>query len=142
MADGGEDREYHCMSEWNSVWSASSKPGKQRKFVYNAPLHIRTTLLGSHLAKDLRQKLKKRSLRVRKGDKVKVLRGQYRGKSGVVERVDVQKMHVYVTGVDFQKKDGSRALYPVHPSKVMITELEGSEKRRLEAPKVQGSVKK
>ena len=90
-----------------------------------------TRMLCSHLSKELRQKLKRRSLRVRKGDKAAVMRGQFKGKSGAVERVDTKRARVFIQGIDFTKKDGSKALYPVHPSKVMITELEGKDKRRL-----------
>ena len=116
--------------KWNTSYSGSEKPSKQRKYVLNAPLHLRNTFLGSHLSKDLRQKLKMRSIRARKGDKVKVLRGQHKGKTGTVDRIDTKRMKVFITGIDFTKKDGSKALYPVHPSKIMIQELQ-SDKRRL-----------
>ncbi|MEM3154691.1 MAG: 50S ribosomal protein L24 [Candidatus Woesearchaeota archaeon] len=119
---------------WNTTFSGSVKPSKQRAFVRNAPLHIRTTLVGSHLSKDLRQKLKKRSLRVRKGDKVKIMRGQHKGKTGTVDRVDTKRMKIFITGVDFTKKDGSKALYPVHPSQLLIQELH-TDKRRLSSTK-------
>lgn len=117
--------------KWSSSWKASKKPSKQRNYVRNAPLHVRSKLLGSHVSKDLRGKLKTRSLRVRRGDKVKVMRGQYKGKTGTVDRVDTKRGKIFITGVDFVKKDGSRALYPVHASKIMIQDLEGSDKRRL-----------
>ncbi len=116
--------------KWSATFSGSVKPSKQRMYVRNAPLHIKNTLLGSHLSKDLRQKLKKRSLRVRKGDKVKVLRGQHKGKTGTVDRVDTQRMKIFITGIEFSKKDGSKAMYPVHPSKLLIQELH-ADKRRL-----------
>ena len=116
--------------KWNASFSGSVKPGKQRTYVRNAPLHIRSTLLGSHLSKDLRQKLKKRSLRVRKGDKVKVMRGQHKGKTGTIDRVDTKRMKVFITGIETIKKDGSKALYAIHPSQLLIQELQ-SDKRRL-----------
>lgn len=115
---------------WNTNWTGSKKPTKQRNYVRNAPLHVRSTLLGSHLSKDLRLKLKQRSLRVRKGDKVKVMRGQHKGKIGTVDRLNTKRMKVYVTGVEFIKKDGSKAMYPIHPSNLMIQELQ-TDKRRL-----------
>lgn len=117
---------------WTTNWKASVKPSKQRKYVRNAPVHVRSTLLGSNLSKTLRQKLKTRSLRVRKGDKVKVMRGQHKGKMGTVDRVDTKRMKVFITGIEFTKKDGSKSLYPVHPSKIMIQEIEGTDKRRLQ----------
>lgn len=115
---------------WSPSWISSVKPTKQRKYVENAPLHLRSTLLCSHLSKDLAKKLKTRSLRVRKGDKVTVMRGQHKGKSGTVERVDTKLSRIYITGVDMPKRDGTRALYPIHPSKLMIKEI-ATDKRRL-----------
>ncbi len=117
--------------KWNTSWSGSVKPSKQRNYVRNAPLHVRTTFLGSHLSKELRQKLKRRSIRARKGDKVKIMRGQYKGKAGTIDRVDTKRMKIYITGVEFSKKDGSKALYPVNPSNLLVQELEGTDKRRL-----------
>jgi large subunit ribosomal protein L24 len=116
---------------WSTAWKGSRKPSKQRNYIRNATLYVRSTLLGSHLSKDLRTKLKRRSLRVRKGDKVKVLRGQHKNKTGTVERVDTKRMKVYITGIDFTKKDGSKALYPIQTSNLLIQDLEGTDKRRL-----------
>ena len=116
---------------WSSSWKASKKPSKQRKYVHNAPLHIRTGLPTSHLSKELRASLKKRSLRVRRGDKVKVLRGQFKGRTGTVERVDTRRMKIFITGLEFVKKEGRKVLYPVHPSKLLIQILDTNDKRRL-----------
>jgi len=115
---------------WSTTWKESKKPRKQRNYIRNAPLHVRNTLLCSHLNKDLRTKLKTRSLRVRKGDKVKVLRGQHKGKTGTVDRVDTTRKKIFITGIDLTKKDGSKALYPLNPSNLLIQELEGLDKRR------------
>lgn len=130
MASCVENCEFDCMS-WSKSWKGSRKPSKQRKYARNAPLHLRNKLLGSHLSKEMRTKLKARSLRVRRGDKVKVMRGQFKGKTGTVDRVDTKRGKIFITGVDFVKKDGSKALYPVHASKILIQDLEGSDKRRL-----------
>lgn len=118
----------------------SKKPGKQRAFVRNAPAHVRSSLLCSRVSDDVRQKVKRRSLRVRKGDKVKVMRGQFVGKTGVVDRVDTERSRVFIQGVEQLKRDGGKSLYPLHPSKLLIVELEGKDKRRLvEAKPVGGS---
>lgn len=116
--------------KFSTNWKASKDPSKQRKYDKNAPLHLRGALLRSHLSKELAKKHKTRSLRVRKGDKVTVMRGQHAGKSGAVERVDTKLMRIYITGVDTQKRDGSKAMYPIHPSKLKITEI-ASDKRRI-----------
>lgn len=118
------------MKEWSKDWKSSKNPRKQRKYLYNLPLHIRKSLLSATLSKDLRKKYGKRSLSVRKDDKVKVLRGQFKKKTGKVSRVNLKKIRIYVEGVENVKKDGSKAPYPIHPSNVMITELSLDDKKR------------
>ncbi|MBI4451732.1 50S ribosomal protein L24 [Candidatus Woesearchaeota archaeon] len=120
------------MKDWSAHWKASAKPGKQRKYVAKAPAHTAGKFLHSHLSKELRQKLKIRAMRVRKGDKVKITRGEFRGKTGAVESVDTTSRKVYVTGVDQPKRDGSKALYPLACSNLIITELQ-PDKHRLKA---------
>jgi large subunit ribosomal protein L24 len=116
---------------WTSSWKASEQPRKQRSYVRNAPLHVRNELIVAHLSKELRAKHKRRSVRVKVGDKVKVMRGSFKNKSGKVERIDVKNKKVYVTGVEFAKRDGSKAQYPVHPSNLLVQELDLADKRRL-----------
>ena len=115
------------------AWKASTQPRKQRKYRYNAALHTRSAFLTSHVSKDLRAKHGVRSLRVRVGDKVRVLRGQYKDREGKVDRVDVKESKLFVSKVDFLKKDGAtRIQYPLDPSNVMIVEFDTSDKRRME----------
>lgn len=114
-----------------SSWKSSVQPRKQRKRVYNAPAHIRTSFLASHLSKELKEKHKMRSLPLRKGDRVKVTRGQFAGTIGKVERVDRKDIRVFVEGAEILKSDGSKRLYAIHPSSVTIIELVTSDKRRI-----------
>ena len=116
---------------WSSSWKSSKQPRKQRNYASDAPMHVRSKLLGSHVAKDLRAKTNTRSLRIRKGDKVKIMRGQFKGKTGSVDRVDTTREKVFITGIEFTKKDGSKAMYPIHTSNILIQDVEGSDKRRL-----------
>ncbi len=118
------------MKEWSKSWKSSKNPRKQRKYIYNLPLHIRKTLLSATLSKDLRKKYGKRSLSVRKDDKVKILRGQFKKKTGKISRVNLKRIRIYVEGAENVKKDGSKAPYPIHPSNVMITELNLDDKKR------------
>ncbi|WP_456368953.1 50S ribosomal protein L24 [Geoglobus sp.] len=101
----------------------SKQPRKQRKRIYTAKLHQRHRFLHATLSKELREKYGKRSLRVRKGDKVKVMRGSYAGHTGKVLEVDMKKLRIYVDGVVVKKADGTEVAMPVHPSNVMIVEL-------------------
>ena len=82
------------------VLSTSTQPRKQRKARYQAPLHLRTKLLGAPLSPQLREKHSgKRSVRVVTGDTVKVMRGDFAGDEGVVDMVDVKKAKIIVHGV-------------------------------------------
>jgi len=119
------------MKLFSKKWKSSKKAKKQRKYRYNAPLHIKGKFLSCHLNKQLRDKYKTRSIRVRVGDKVKIMRGQFKGREGKVEKVDVKKTKVYITKMEMQKKDGSKTLYPLDPSNLLIMEMETSDKKRL-----------
>jgi large subunit ribosomal protein L24 len=113
-----------------TTWKKSIQPRKQRKYIHNAPAHIKGKFLASHLSPQLREKHARRAIRVRKGDKVKVLRGSHKGKEGKVDRIDVTYTRVYVTGVDHTKRDGAKALAPLNPSNIMIIELNLDDKQR------------
>lgn len=110
-------------THWSKNWKKSKKPSKQRKYVDNGPLHLKHKLIHVHLSKELRERYGKRSLGVRKGDTVKVLRGQHRKKSNKVSRVDLKNLKVYIEGIEKEKKEGMKSAYPFNPSNLMITEL-------------------
>lgn len=110
----------------------SKKPRKQRKFLYWAPLHLRRKMLSAHLSKELVKKYKTRSLPVRKGDEVLIMRGKFKGKSGKVTRTDTKKYRIYIEGVTIKKTSGQERLFPIHPSKVRIVKLDLSDKYRKE----------
>lgn len=110
---------------------SSIQPRKQRKFRYNAPIHIRGAFLNAPLAADLREKYGKRSFRVVTGDTVKVLRGESKGTEGVVDKVDVKNSKVIVHGVSIKKANGEDAPKPIDPSKVMITKLNTKDSIRM-----------
>jgi large subunit ribosomal protein L24 len=124
----------------STAWLGSKQPRKQRKYRYNAPLHLKSSFLSAHVSKDLRMKHGLRSLRVRTGDKVRVLRGQFKAREGKVERVDVKKSKVFVNKVDTLKKDGAtRVPYPLDASNLMIVEFDTTDKRRTEMLKARGA---
>ncbi len=114
-------------------WVKSSHPKKQRKALYNAPLHKRQKLVAATLSPELRKQYGVRSLPVRAGDEVVVMRGGFRGHKGKVVRVDLRGMRVYIEGVTVNNARGEPRFYPVHPSNVMIVSLNLEDKRRREA---------
>src|SRR3989344_5991192 len=115
---------------FSTNWKRSTQPRKQRKYRYNAPLHVRQKLVHVHLSKDLRQKHGTRALQVRKGDKVKVLRGKFRKQEGKVERVELKRERLFVTVMDYTKKNGTKIPVPFQPSILMIVILDMADKRR------------
>ncbi len=116
--------------EWSGEWIRSRQPRKQRKYRYNAPLHVRNSFLSAHLSETLKNRFGKRSLPLRKGDEVKVLRGENRNFKGKVERVDLKKHLIFIEGLNVKKVDGSEVLRHVHPSNLVITEANMDDKRR------------
>lgn len=120
---------------FDKKWKRSTQPRKQRKYVYNAPLHILRRMMSVCLSKDLRKRHKMRNINIRKGDKVRVLRGQYKGKTGRVDRVSIKNRRVYITGIELIRKEGTKSLIPLVPSNLQITELDRSDKRRFREEK-------
>lgn len=117
--------------KFSRTWKSSVSPSKQRKYAKNAPLHIKNKFTSAHLSQDLKKKYNKRNISLRVGDKVKVLRGQFKGKTGKVNRIDLKLSNVYVEGIDLVKKDGNKTFYPINPSNLMITELVVDDKMRI-----------
>lgn len=131
--EGGKHNRVITMEEFSNAWKKSKKPSKQIKFKANAPLHIKRKLLSARLSKDLTKKHGKRNFPLRKGDKVKIVRGNYYGTTGKVELVDTKYQRVYIENTERIKRDGTKSLYPVHPSNVIITELIMNDKKRKES---------
>jgi len=118
------------MKPFSPSWKASASPRKQRKYRARLPLHLRRKLMHAVLSKELRKKYRRRSFTVRRGDKVRVMRGRSRSREAKVERVDYRNERLELTGIERTKKDGAKLLAPVHPSNVMIIELDVSDKLR------------
>ncbi|MEM4336733.1 MAG: 50S ribosomal protein L24 [Candidatus Woesearchaeota archaeon] len=116
--------------KFSKNWKSSKKVSKQRKYIHNAPLHIRNKFVSAHLSKELMKKYGVRNLPVRKGDKVKIARGQFKGKVGKVIKVDLKKIRIFIEGITQEKIAGGKAPYPIHPSNIIITELNSEDKKR------------
>ena len=65
-----------------------------------------------------------------KGDKVKILRGNYKGKEGKVTEVYRKKWVIHVEGINRDKVNGSSAKVGIDASKVEIIELKLSKDRK------------
>lgn len=108
----------------------TKKPNKQRKALYNAPLHKRQKLVAAHLSKTLRKQIGKRSMPLRTGDEVTVMRGSFAGTSGKVSEVDIKKRIAFVESVKRKKVSGKEVNVPLQPSNLMITNLNLDDPRR------------
>ena len=106
------------------------KPTKQRKMLFKAPDHIRYKHFAAILSPELRASRGMRTLPVRSGDSVRIMRGDHKGFEGKITRVDRRKYRIYVEGLTREKVDGSAIFVPIHPSKVMITNLNLEDKWR------------
>jgi len=108
----------------------SKQPRKQRLARYTAELHERGKFLAVNLAKDLRLKHKKRSIRIKKGDTIEIMRGDFKGKVGNVSKVEIKKEKIYVEGIDIIKKDGTKIPKHFKASNLKITALDLTDKKR------------
>jgi large subunit ribosomal protein L24 len=121
---------FKMKKDFSLAWISSKQRRKQRKYRANAPLHLKRKFVSANLAKNLREKHHKRSVPIRKGDSVEIMRGTYKGKSGKVDEVDIKNNRIFVKGVDFIKKDGSKVRFPLSPSNLQITSLVADDNRR------------
>jgi large subunit ribosomal protein L24 len=106
------------------------KPGKQRKLLYNAPAHLRHKLMAAPLSPELIASKGVKTLPVRKGDTVRIMRGDHKGFEGKISRVDLKNYRIYIEGLTREKVDGTTIFVPVHPSKAMIRNLNLDDKWR------------
>jgi len=108
----------------------SMKPRKQRKELYNAPLHVKRKGISAHLEENLLLKYDKRSMSVIKGDIIKVMRGSFKGHEDKVAKVNVKKRNIEIEGITMSKADGNKIAKPIHASNVLITKLNLTDKWR------------
>ena len=102
----------------------------RNRTIYQASALTRSKLLCSHLSKELRQKYHKRSVRITEGDTVKVLRGEFKGVSGKITKVSTTKNGVAVEGVKKEKLKGGNLDVLIHPSNLIVTDLNTEDKWR------------
>jgi large subunit ribosomal protein L24 len=114
----------------------TTQPRKQRKLLFNAPAHIRYKMFSAPFSPSLKASHNVSSLPVRMGDTVRVMRGDRKGLEGKVTKVDRKKYRINVEGITREKVDGTAIQIPIHPSKVMITNLNLDDKWRRESLKM------
>ena len=107
--------------------------------IYQASLRTRSNQLGSTLSKELRNKYGKRSVRIVKGDTVKVLRGEYKDVDGKVSKVSTEKNSIAIEGIKKEKGQGDKFDVYIHSTNVMVTDLNTEDSWRIQ--KIEGKQK-
>ena len=117
--------------KFSKHWISSTQPRKQRKYRANAPLHIKRKMLGVNLSKELRKKHGRRSIPVRKGDIVKIMKGKFKKKQGKVLIVKTKTGKIYIEGMQVKKQEGSKVNVPFRAPNLQIIELNLDDKKRM-----------
>ena len=115
--------------KYSNSWKGSKQPRKQRKYRANAPLHTRHKMASANLSKELRKEYSKRNFPIRK-DSVRIMRGEFRGKTGKVAEVNMKKLKILVEGINRTKKDGVKVGVLFDISNLQIKELNLTDKKR------------
>jgi large subunit ribosomal protein L24 len=95
----------------------------RNKIIDSIPKHSRERLLRSSLSRELREKYGKRNVRVVAGDTIKVMRGEYSGIEGKVEKVNTKRGSLAIEGIQREKVRGGNVKVQINTSNVIITNL-------------------
>ncbi len=120
-------------NKFSTSWKSSKRPGKQRKYAANAPLHTKRKMMKVNLSKELRKSQGKRAVVLRKGDTVLIKRGKFRGKKGKVLMVDLRKTRAEVEGAQIKKQDGSKINVSMKPWNLQILTLNVEDRKQKSA---------
>lgn len=110
--------------------SVSLSRRKQRKALYTCTGEARLKRISSPLSKELRKTYEIRRTIIHKDDVVTVTVGKFKGKSGKVAGINMDKMRITVEDCTAVKSTGGTVLVPIDPSNVVITELALSDDRK------------
>jgi len=83
----------------------------------------KNTPVCSNLSNDLKKQYNKRSTTVIKGDTVKIMRGEYKGVEGKVEKINTGKGKLSIEGVQREKIKGGQVKVQIHASNVILSSL-------------------
>lgn len=105
-------------------------PRKQRRLIYKSPLHAHKNMLKCRLDEFLREEYAMRSLVPKRGDLVRIMRGQFRDTEGKIVHIDYRRIRLFVDSATTTKADGKEAQIPMHPSNLMLVKLEIDDDRK------------
>ena len=101
--------------------------------------HQRDKMVGAVLEESLRKQYGRKNIRVVKGDSVRIMRGEYKGVEGKVEKVNTEHATFHIEGIQREKIRGGQVKVPIHSSNVMVISLNLDDKYR--SRKLQGATK-
>jgi large subunit ribosomal protein L24 len=103
------------------------------------PKHQRDKLVGAVLEDSLCRQYGRKNIRVIKGDSIRVMRGEYKGVEGKVEKVNTKDATLHIEGIQREKIRGGQVKVPIHSSNVMVISLNLDDDYR--SSKLQGAAK-
>ncbi len=107
------------------------KPAKTRlKQIYDVPAHRRSRSVGANLSPELRAQYGIKSIRVKRDDSIRVMRGEYRGIEGKVTKVHPAEGRLTIEGIQREKVKGGNVPVLVHASKIVVVGLSLDDKWR------------
>lgn len=108
------------------------KRSKISKNYYDSPQHVVSKRASALLSKSLREKYNRKTIRVRKNDVVKILRGEYKGIDGKITHIYLQVGKISVDGVTREKLAGGNTPVKIHSSNIIVTSIDFKDKFRKE----------
>lgn len=100
------------------------------KLIGVAPKQLAERKLRSPLSHALREKYGRRNLRVIAGDTIKVVRGEYSGIEGKIEKVNMKRGSLAIEGIQREKVRGGNVKVEINSTNVIITDLDLDDKYR------------
>jgi large subunit ribosomal protein L24 len=94
------------------------------------PKHLTERRLRSPLSRALREKYGRRNVRVIAGDTIKVIRGEYSGIEGKVEKVNMKRGSLAIEGIQREKVRGGNVKVEINSTNVIVTDLDLDDKYR------------
>jgi large subunit ribosomal protein L24 len=94
------------------------------------PKHMTERMLRSPLSRALREKYGRRNARVIAGDTIKVMRGEYSGIEGKVEKVNMKRGSLAIEGIQREKVRGGNVKVEINSTNVVVTDLDLDDKLR------------
>ena len=101
----------------------SSKTRTNRRKYYKAESEKKRKMMSSGIEKIFRDNHNIKTMPLRKGDEVKIVRGNQKGKNGKIIQCSRKYGYIYINSVTYKKANGEEIYKPIHPSNVLIQKL-------------------